>query len=380
MLLIFSGKGVVVHMTARKRNLALPGYGFRGASLRMTKALVVDSLQHFASPSASSLGMALVMSSTTPLLLLDAALRIQAASGSFCGAFELLPNETIGCPIFALGAGEWDIPQLRSLLEATAAGRAPIDAYEIDLVRPGEEPRNLILSAHLLILPPGERPTIALAVSDVTAARKAERVKDELVREKQLLLLELQHRVANSLQIIASVLMQSVRQVQSEESRVHLRDAHNRVMSIATLQRQLTMSVDETVAIGPYFTELCNSIGASMIADAKTMRLWVNTDASVTSSAVSVSLGLIVTELVINCLKHAFPGGTAQGTIEVDFRTGPSGWILSVADNGTGQVEDFSPEQAGLGTGIVNALVKQLKSTLNIKDNNPGIIIEIKQV
>ena len=229
------------------------------------------------------------------------------------------------------------------------------------------------------MLPPGELPTIALAVSDVTAARKAERVKDELVREKQLLLLELQHRVANSLQIIASVLMQSVRQVQSEESRVHLRDAHNRVMSIATLQRQLTISVDETVAIGPYFTQLCNSIGASMIADAATIRLWVDTDASVTTSAVSVSLGLIVTELVINCLKHAFPGGTTQGTIKVDFRTEPSGWILSVADNGAGKAEDFSSAQAGLGTGIVNALAKQLKSSVIIEENHPGITIYVKQ-
>lgn len=321
--------------------------------------------------------MALVMSSTTPLVLLDAALKVQAASGSFCGAFALLPSETIGQSIFALGAGEWNIPQLRSLLEATASGHAPIDAYEIDLVRPAHEARNLILSAHLLILPLGEKATIALAVSDVTEARKAERVKDEMVREKQLLLLELQHRVANSLQIIASVLMQSVRQVQSEESRVHLRDAHNRVMSIATLQRQLTMSVDQTVAIGPYFTELCNSIGASMIANPATMRLLVSTDATVTSSAVSVSLGLIVTELVINCLKHAFPGGTADGQIDVGFRTVPTGWTLMVADNGVGKADDFSAAKAGLGTGIVNALAKQLRSTVSIEDNQPGVRIVI---
>lgn len=89
-------KGVFVSLATRKRNLALTGYGFRCASLRMTKALVVDTLQHFAPISACSLGMALVLSSTTPLLLLDSALRIQAASGSFCGAFALLPSETIG--------------------------------------------------------------------------------------------------------------------------------------------------------------------------------------------------------------------------------------------------------------------------------------------
>src|SRR3546814_18014176 len=74
-----------------------------------------------------------------------------------------------------------------------------------------------------------------------------------------ILLQELQHRVANSLQIIASVLMQSARRVQSEEARGHLHDAHNRVMSIATLQQQLAASRLGDVELRGYFTQLCES-------------------------------------------------------------------------------------------------------------------------
>lgn len=74
-----------------------------------------------------------------------------------------------------------------------------------------------------------------MTVSDVTDARKAESLKDELLRERAVLLEEMQHRVANSLQTIASMLVQSARSVQSEETKTHLRDAHNRVMSIATV-------------------------------------------------------------------------------------------------------------------------------------------------
>jgi two-component sensor histidine kinase len=74
-----------------------------------------------------------------------------------------------------------------------------------------------------------------VTVSDVTDARKAESLKDELLRERAVLLEEMQHRVANSLQTIASMLVQSARSVQSEETKTHLRDAHNRVMSIATV-------------------------------------------------------------------------------------------------------------------------------------------------
>ncbi|MEO0032891.1 MAG: hypothetical protein RIS94_2649 [Pseudomonadota bacterium] len=326
---------------------------------------------------ANSLGMALVMSSTMPLVLLDESLVVQAVSGSFCRAFALDPAAVVGRSMLTLGAGEWDIPQLRLLLEGTVAGRAPIDAYEIDLVRKGMGKRRLILNAHLLSLPEGSGVYLVLGASDVTDVRRTERQKDDLVHEKQLLLQELQHRVANSLQIIASVLMQSARRVQSEETRTHLRDAHRRVMSIATLQHQLALSSSDQVAIGPYFKDLCNSIGASMIGDPSEIALIVHADATVTSSAVSVSLGLIVTELVINCLKHAFGARVVGGVITVDYRKDESGWCLSVADNGTGIGGPGDPSKAGLGTGIVNALARQLDAEVTITDNAPGTRVAV---
>ncbi|HEX7849707.1 MAG TPA: histidine kinase, partial [Sphingomonas sp.] len=94
--------------------------------------------------------MALVFSSATPLLLLDANLVIKAASGSFCSAFALDPDKVVGVGLANLGLGEWGIPQLRSLLGATVAGDAAIDAYELDLVRLGKPTRRLIVNAHRL--------------------------------------------------------------------------------------------------------------------------------------------------------------------------------------------------------------------------------------
>ena len=102
-----------------------------------------------------------------------------------------------------------------------------------------------------------------LAVTDVTDARADARQKGDLIRDKAILMQEVQHRVANSLQIIASVLMQSARRVQSEEARGHLHDAHNRVMSIAAVQRHLAQPGAESVSLRTYFTQLCQSLGAS---------------------------------------------------------------------------------------------------------------------
>lgn len=326
---------------------------------------------------SSSLGMALVMSSSTPLLLLDKGLLVEAASGSFCRDFSIDCSRVVGKELFALGDGEWNIPQLRSLLKATAAGNATIDAYEIDFQRTGEPALRLVINAHVLDHDDGEAMHLVVAVTDVTKARHDQRSNDALVEEKRLLVKELNHRVANSLQIIASVLMQRVRTAQSEETRTYLRDAHNRVMSIATLQRQLASTATGEVSLRSYLTELCASIGASMIADHELLTLTVEVDDSVTTADKSVSMGLIVTELVINSLKHAYVDPDAKGTIKVGFHTVAAGWILTVADDGVGIQGDHASGKPGLGTGIVNALAGQLSARVEITDANPGCLVSI---
>lgn len=327
--------------------------------------------------SSSSLGMALVVSSSTPLILLNEALFVQAASGSFCRAFSLDPETVVGTELFALGNGEWNVPQLRSLLTATAAGKAAIDAYEMDLKRGGEPARCLVLNAHVLDHPADEAPRLVLAVMDVTDTRTAARKMDTLVREKQVLLQELNHRVANSLQIIASVLMLRVRSAQSEEARGHLRDAHHRVMSVATLQRQLAATASGDVTLRPYLTDLCASIAASMISDPDLVTLTVEADDSAMPADQSVSLGLIVTELVINSLKHAYPDEVAKGAIRVSFDTTTDGWVLTVADDGIGLGGDHASGKPGLGTGIVNALAAQLSAIVEVTDAHPGCSVSI---
>jgi two-component system, sensor histidine kinase PdtaS len=327
----------------------------------------------------TALGTALIVSSKAPLLLLADDLTVIGASGSFCSAFGIDPATANGTKLADLGDGEWDVPQLNSLLRATFDDAASIDAYEMDLKRKGQEPACLVLNAHKLEYGDAEQPRIVLAVTDISSARLAEKLKDELVQRNQILLQELQHRVANSLQIIASVLMQSARRVQSEETRTHLHDAHQRVMSIATLQKQLAMKSADKVELSKYLSDLCASIGASMIDDANRVSLSSTVDNTVTSANVSVSLGLIVTELVINALKHAFPGRNQKGQIDVDYSSSDKGWALTVSDNGDGMAAE-ADSKPGLGTGIVEALAKQLDATVEIADKKPGTKVTVAHV
>ncbi len=243
------------------------------------------------------------------------------------------------------------------------------------MVSQDKKARCLLLNARRLEDGDQGRVRLLLAITDVTLIRAEARQKDDLLREKAILLQEVQHRVANSLQIIASVLMQSARKVQSEEARGHLHEAHHRVMSIASVQRHLAMSSVGEVALAPYLVQLCESLGASMIQDPARLAIKVTVDDSVVHANVSVSIGLIVTELVINALKHAFPGNRS-GLISVDFHSKGREWMLSVADDGIGMP---SPDMAtpGLGTGIVEALSKQLGGKTSALDLQPGTSVRV---
>lgn len=332
-----------------------------------------NQTEHFEAASA----LAIVVASHEPLLFLSADLKVIAASASFCRIFDVDPGTVHGRPLSEIGHGEWAMPNLESLLKATASGSAQIDAYEIDLVRPHHKKRQLIVNAHILDDGDTEHVRMLLAVTDVTDARAEARLKDDLVRDKAMLLQEVQHRVANSLQIIASVLMQSARKVQSDEARGHLQNAHHRVMSIAALQRQLSTSGGGDVEVRFYLTQLCESLGASMIADPERLSIQVTVDDSSVRPDVSVSLGLIVTELVINALKHAFPD-EMSGTIVVDYRSSGKDWTLSVGDNGIGMPTGSDAPKAGLGTGIVEALARNLEGEIVVTDAEPGTMTTIR--
>jgi chemotaxis protein methyltransferase CheR len=97
-------------------------------------------------------------------------------------------------------------------------------------------------------------------------------------------------------------------------------------------------------------------------------------------SAEAVSIGLIVTELLINAVKHAFPPGRS-GNIRVKYEAAGSEWRLSVSDDGVGRIaEDGRPAMTGLGTSIVAALAHQLDAEVEISSGPHGTMVSIVHV
>jgi chemotaxis protein methyltransferase CheR len=281
-----------------------------------------------------------------------------------------------------LGDGQWNIPTLRFLLENIAPHHTVMEGYEVEREFPGIGRRSMLLNAREVVSQRNARKLILLTIEDVTERRAAEREMAELLRHKEMLLQEMQHRIANSLQIIASILLLKARTVQSEETRMHLRDAHQRIMSVAAVQQQLlTSSHGDLVYIGPYLSRLSQALAASMTDDSRPISLEVQAEGGGTaSSAEAASIGLIVTELVINAFKHAFVGDEVPGLLVVAYEAAETSWRLTVSDNGIGIPEgqlDSNKPRPGLGTIIVAALAKQLDARVEVTRSRRGTLVSI---
>ena len=327
---------------------------------------------------ASLLAEAIVDTICDPLLILDQHLRVVTANRAFYQTFLMSREDIHGRPVYGLGNGEWDIPELRILLDEIAPRHSVMQHYEFERDFPGIGPRSMQLNAREVFNHRSARKLVLITIEDVTDRRATERAMTDLLRQKEILLQEMRHRVANSLQIVASILMLKARTVQSDETRLHLRDAHDRVLSMATVQQQLQASGHgERIELGPYLSRLCGALAVSMIGDSRAIALKVEADAGTALSGDAVSIGLIIAELVINALKHAFPGGD-EGQISVRYGADGARWRLSVSDNGVGLQQDgHSRGPSGLGTNIVEALAHQLKARVEITSRSPGVTVSI---
>src|SRR6185295_8110296 len=144
---------------------------------------------------AWALAQGIVDTVREPVLVLDKGLRVIAASRSFYSAFGVSPGETQGRLLYALGDGEWDIPQLRVLLEKIIPEHGVMEGYEVEHDFRDLGHRMIRLNARQMFYQAGAETTILLGMEDVTQRSALAREKDELLRQKQVMLEELEHRI-----------------------------------------------------------------------------------------------------------------------------------------------------------------------------------------
>ncbi|WP_159715707.1 sensor histidine kinase [Geminicoccus flavidas] len=185
-----------------------------------------------------------------------------------------------------------------------------------------------------------------------------------MLEQKDLLLREIDHRVKNSLALVAGLLGMQERSTASAEAKAVLAAASARLMSIARIHEQLYRSGDiASVAFDDYLTGLCNDVVASL-SQPEQVTFTLKAGHFVLPTDQAVRLGLIAVELLTNALRHACRPGQ-RTRIRLDCRQEDGGLLLVITDNGPRLPKGFDAGKSrGLGLRLVCSLVHQLGGTL----------------
>jgi len=192
--------------------------------------------------------------------------------------------------------------------------------------------------------------------------------RTDALAQRDVLLREVYHRVKNNLQIIDSFLVLQRARLTDPEARAALSALRSRVFALGLVHHQLMGSSDlKTFDIAPFLSELSRNIVQGGVA--KDVTISVHATPLTVGLDFAIPLGLIMTELVTNSLKHAFP--SRSGAIEVCLEEAPGEMvILTVSDDGVGESDPLEPAErskTSLGTTIVEALVKQLGGHMRVQ-------------
>lgn len=207
----------------------------------------------------------------------------------------------------------------------------------------------------------GGRNLIHSIVFDVTEKNKAEGELQRLVEEKETLMKELQHRVKNNLNVVASLLGLEQEKCRDAEARKAFANAISRVGAIAAVYEKLYSSQDLSgIDIGPYAEELAQGLFATYNLDPARIELAVDFDELHLDAKRCVPFGLVLNELLSNALKYAYPEGR-RGQVRVSLRAAGGRAELSVEDDGPGVPAEYRGEDSqSMGMTLARMLAQQL--------------------
>ena len=196
---------------------------------------------------------------------------------------------------------------------------------------------------------------------------------EKLAAQQALLLQEVNHRIANSLQLISSLIELQARKVADADAREALRRAAERVEAVMLVHRRLYTSNDvESVAMDQYLNGLIDELRRAMAGDGK---ITLSAEPIRVETDKAVSLGLIVNELVTNAVKYAYP--QREGDIRVRFGLVDGSVRLVVEDDGVGYENGAAPKGSGLGSVIVAAMARAAKALVSVDSSARGTRVEV---
>jgi two-component sensor histidine kinase len=201
-----------------------------------------------------------------------------------------------------------------------------------------------------------------------------------LAAEREVLLREVNHRVGNSLQIIASLLHLQANSAAQDDVKAALTNAMGRVAAVAQVHRRLYTSHDlKSVLLNQYLDALLEDLRRSAEGN-KMSRLTLKADPIEIDPDRAVAIGIIVNELVMNAVKYAYPD--CAGPIHVELGAKGEDLVLSISDDGVGLNGKSDPRSTGMGQRIVTAMASKLEATVERDPNHVGtrIVVTFRRI
>jgi two-component sensor histidine kinase/CHASE3 domain sensor protein len=208
---------------------------------------------------------------------------------------------------------------------------------------------------------------VASRTADVVAARD----------RAEVLLAEVNHRVANSLSLVSSLITLQSKALADQAAKDALKETQERIFAISLVHKRLYSSADvRSVALDEYLTGLLDHLRTSLRSQSHGVNLTFDIEDVELATDASISLGVIVTELVTNSFKYAYPEGV--GEIRVKLRKHDDGFELVVEDDGIGRADGAPAKGTGVGTRIVNAMCTSLGAQIEYRPRQPGTAAHLR--
>jgi two-component sensor histidine kinase len=233
-------------------------------------------------------------------------------------------------------------------------------------------------------------PLLQVAVDGALRQARIQKARDEaeaevhasrdrfaaLAAEREVLLREVNHRVGNSLQIIASLLHLQANSTTQDDVKAALTNAMGRVAAVAQVHRRLYTSHDlKSVLLNQYLEALLEDLRRSAEGN-RVSRPTLNAEPVEIDPDRAVAIGIIVNELVMNAVKYAYPDGA--GPIHVELKLRGDDILLSIADDGVGLSAEVDPRGTGMGQRIVSAMAAKLEATVERDPEHGGTRIVLR--
>ncbi len=220
-------------------------------------------------------------------------------------------------------------------------------------------------------------------VRDVTEQRRAERALKDSLREKEVLLREIHHRVKNNMQIISSLLSLQSRDSRDPKIIETFLDSQRRIRSMALVHERLYQSSDlSRIEFSSYLRSLAVHLFDSFRLDPSRIRSRVEAKEVFLNINTAIPCGLICNELLSNSFKHAFPGNR-RGEVVIRLHREEEGrFVLEVRDDGVGFPKEFDwKTSATLGMQIVSMLAAQLEGSIELlEDRGTAFRVSFKEI